>query len=337
MTTRPETPAALSSPVMMDQRPARGFSPAGRRQFWLITLGAATVFVGLRLLPTGTNLSHMDFRVDPRAGNAIEFCDPLNPQFIPVVAARSPVAMTARADEPPTAGRRVRATVTLRTASGKPVLPEDLLVTHTRRLHLLIIDPSLRDYQHVHPTPARTAGEWSFEFTPRAGGAYRVFSDFTPAATGRGLYASADLQVAEPDRESGGAKHGGKGEVAVEASGRSLAQRDGLSFALEARPRVPRPGQPIELQFTLTRADGGDVGLEPVMGAYAHLVAFDMARSGFAHLHPTEADLLKQPAPKQPTLNFKLTVPRAGRYVIWSQLSVAGVETFVPFELKVAE
>jgi hypothetical protein len=57
--------------------------------------------MALRLLPTGTNLSHMDFRVDPRATNAIEFCDPLNPQFIPVVAVRSPVSMSIVTAEPP--------------------------------------------------------------------------------------------------------------------------------------------------------------------------------------------------------------------------------------------
>ena len=31
--------------------------------------------------------------------------------------------------------------------------------------------------------------------------------------------------------------------------------------------------------------------LEPVMGAFAHLVTFDEALSGFAHLHPMETDL----------------------------------------------
>src|SRR3954468_909649 len=59
------------------------------RQVVLITLAAVAVFVGLRSLPTGTNLSHMDFRAT--GANVIEFCDPLNPQFISVVAARSPV------------------------------------------------------------------------------------------------------------------------------------------------------------------------------------------------------------------------------------------------------
>jgi hypothetical protein len=51
----------------------------------------AVLFFVVRELPTGTNLSHMDFRV--QGGNVIEFCDPANPQFLPVVAVRSPVTL----------------------------------------------------------------------------------------------------------------------------------------------------------------------------------------------------------------------------------------------------
>jgi hypothetical protein len=72
------------------------------------------------------------------------------------------------------------------------------------------------------------------------------------------------------------------------------------------------------------------------MGAFAHLVAFDQARSGFAHLHPMETDLNQRPDLKRPELNFKITIPRAGRYVIWAQISLGGRETFVPFWFDVA-
>ena len=53
-----------------------------------ITAAALALYIGFRLLPTGTNLHHMDFQVS--GANALEMCDPTNPQFIPVVAARSP-------------------------------------------------------------------------------------------------------------------------------------------------------------------------------------------------------------------------------------------------------
>ena len=304
-----------------------------RRQLLAITVAAIVIFLALRLLPTGTNLSHMDFRVDPKAGNVIEFCDPLNPQFIPVVAARSPVTMSISTAEPAVAGGEVRAVVTLKTGSGKPVTPADLVVTHTRPLHLLVVDPSLADYQHVHPQPGPGEGQWAFSFSPRFGGAYRVFGDFTPAATGRGLYASADLNVAEGS--DGLSLSAPRGRRELGAVNGASVERGGIVFALTAAKDPIRPGEPIELRFAMSRRDGGTVALEPVMEAFAHLVAFDEARSGFAHLHPAEADLLKVPDPVHPVLNFKLTIPATGEYVVWAQLKVSGRETFVPFAMAV--
>lgn len=300
------------------------------RQAGLITVTALAVFLGLRTLPIGTNLNHMDFRVAPGSTNAIEFCDPLNPQFIPVVAVRSPVVMEIRTTGPVPAGVPARVVATFKTASGKPLAPEDLLITHTRRMHLLIVDPTLRDYQHVHPTPGRAPGEWVFEFTPRFGGLYRVFADFTPAATGRGLYASADLAVGAPDAADGSQPLSRQDEILA-------VEREGVRYSLAPAADSLRAGEPADLRFSMSRRDGGEVRLEPVMDAFAHLVAFDEARSGFAHLHPTEGDVSKAPVPSNPVLNFKLTIPRSGRYVIWAQINLAGTEQFIPFWFNVRD
>ena len=296
-----------------------------RKQLGWITLGALAVFAAMRLLPTGTNLNHMDFRVSGK--NSIEFCDPANPQFIPVVAVASPVTMTLVNPAPAAAGGEARVSFRLRTASGKPIAPEDLVVAHTKKLHLLIADPTLTDYQHVHPEPLHTSGEWEFRFTPRFGGTYRIFADFTPAATNRSLYASAELAVAGPGPEP-----------AARAGAQSFAwvtEREGFGFALVPATQPVRARQPADLKFVVTRPDGGAVPMEPVMGAYAHLVAFDEARSGFAHLHPMETDLLQRPDATRPTLNFKITIPRAGRYVIWAQVNLGGSEVFAPFWFEV--
>ena len=75
--------------------------------------------------------------------------------------------------------------------------------------------------------------------------------------------------------------------------------------------------------------------LPPVMGAFAHLMTFDKGRSGFAYLPPLETDLQKKLDATHPALAFKLTIPRAARYVIWTQMSLGGEETFVPFWFEV--
>lgn len=293
------------------------------RQVAWITLSAATLFALLRWLPTGTNLSHMDFRVEGKGGSVIEFCDPLNPQFIPVVAARSPVALTLEG-APAVQGQRWEGAVWLRTASGKPVLPSDLLVTHTRRLHLLVVDPTLNDYQHLHPEPGTRPGEWRLAFTPRGAGPYRIFADFTPAATARGLYASVDLEVRPTALEL------------VKVGRGPVVERRGVRFQLQTQSGQPlRAGEPMTLRFAAERLEGGAVVLEPVMGAMAHLVAFDVERSGFAHLHPVEAEPALKPGASRIELEFKLTIPRAGRYTIWAQVNLQGEDVFLPFDFAV--
>ncbi|HMD61819.1 MAG TPA: hypothetical protein VKG78_10320 [Opitutaceae bacterium] len=289
------------------------------RQIALITAVAALLFIGVRALPTGTNLSHMDFRV--RGGSSIEFCDPANPQFLPVVAVRSPVSLAVTTAGPPRAGLEVMATLVITTFSGKPVAPEDLEVVQTKRIHLLIVDPSLDDYQHVHPRPGRRAGEWQFGFRPRFGGGYRLFADFTPVATGRGLYSEAEVEVAGPPNPAAA------GSQALSWT----ATEAGCRFALSPGAAPIRAGVPADLRLVITDADGGPVPLGPLMGAYAHLVAFDTQRSGFAHIHPKESDVTRPPDPRRPAFSFRLMIPRPGRYVIWSEVNLSGRDTFAPF------
>ena len=290
-------------------------------QIAIITAGALALYVVVRLLPTGSNLNHMDFRMEGKG--ALEFCDPANPQFIPVVAVRSPVVVTLQPDREPARDQRINFVLKLATASGKPVGPADLLVAHTRKLHLLVVDPTLNDYQHIHPEPGRRDGEWVFAMTPQRAGTYRVFADFTPAATQRGLYASADFTVPGP-------------VATVTREPNTTAQVAGFTFDL-VLPEALVAGKAADLKFRI-ESQGREkqpVPLQPVMGAFAHLVAFNESRSGFAHLHPKEVDLSKPPDALHPELTFKVTIPSPGRYAIWAQVNLGGSEVFVPFWVDV--
>lgn len=297
------------------------FAAGPRRQAALITAAALALYLGVRLLPTGTNLNHMDFRVTGKG--ALEFCDPANPQFIPVVQARSPVILTVKPEREPRVNQAEQFTLTLSTASGKPVATEDLLVAHTRKLHLLVVDSTLSDYQHIHPQPGRRPGEWVFRLTPGRSGLYRVFADFTPAATARGLYAATDFTVPGP-------------VATVTSNPNSRWQAGGFNFEL-GLPAIFRAKQPTELRLRIGSPGTvkQPVPLQPIMGAFAHLVAFDTERSGFAHLHPMEVDLSKPPDSLRPELTFKVTIPEPGRYVIWAQVNLGGTEIFAPFWVDV--
>jgi hypothetical protein len=319
MSTALPTPGATAG---LPGNPAGGNPPPiAWRRVAVITAVAVGLYFLVRNLPTGSNLNHMDFRVEGKG--VLEFCDPANPQFIPVIAARSPVVMRLVSDQEPRLGHPTNFTVKLATASGKPIAPEDLLVAHTRKLHLLVVDPTLSDYQHVHPVPGRHPGDWLFTLEPNRPGLYRVFADFTPAVTARGLYASADFLV--------------PGKVAtVFQTTNSTAQAGPFKFDLEM-PAAFRAGKQADLHFHVVSqgATPEPVPLQPVMGAYAHLVAFDEARTGFVHMHPTDPDPTKAPDPVKPVLNFKVTIPQPGRYVIWAQVNLGGDEVFEPFWIDV--
>lgn len=301
-----------------------------------ITLAAVALYVGFRVLPTGTNLHHMDFQVS--GANALEMCDPSNPQFIPVVAARSPVRLELRAADGAAAavGRESEFVLTLTTSAGKAIAPVDLVTVHTRKLHLLVIDPTLTDYQHLHPEPGERAGEWIFRHTPARAGVYRVFADFTPTATGRGLYSFADYTVAAGAAGTGvdavAKAFTRLGEEAETGSWRfRLATQDGAAV---------RAGAQTTLVFSGREVAGGEVPMRIVMDAYAHLVAFDPERSGFAHLHPRGERpgdyAVVAPDVREPKLWFDLTIPKAGDYVVWAQVNLEGGERFLPFVVNVS-
>ena len=313
--------ARVPRPWDDEPQAAEPVKPGVRGQIWIITAAAIALYVGVRLMPTGSNLNHMDFRMTGKG--VLDFCDPANPQFIPVVQVRSPVVLSLKSDQAPELNKPVNFILTMKTASGKPIAPEDLLVAHTRKLHLLVVDPTLSDYQHIHPEPGRRAGEWTFSMAPERPGLYRVFADFTPAATARGLYASVDFSV--------------PGTVAtVSRSPNRTWQAAGYNFVL-AMPEEVHARQPVDLRLRI-ESQGKvkqPVPLQTVMGAFAHLVAFDESRSGFAHLHPNEIDLSKPPDSLNPELTFKVTIPQPGRYVIWAQVNIGGSEVFVPFWTEV--
>ena len=317
-----------------------------------ITLAAVALYVGFRVLPTGTNLHHMDFQVS--GANSLEMCDPSNPQFIPVVAVRSPVRLELRTTDgaPAEIGRESEFVLTLATSAGKPIAAVDLVTVHTRKLHLLVIDPTLTDYQHLHPEEGGTPGEWVFKHTPTRTGVYRVFADFTPAATGRGLYSFADYMVGDVPSAAAAVSAAGApttpetGVATTKAVAKSFtrigdeAATGPWRFRLKTQDGAPvRAGVQSTLIFSGREENGGEVPMRIVMDAYAHMVAFDPERSGFAHLHPRgerPGDYeVAPPDVHEPRLWFDLTIPRAGDYVVWAQVNLEGGEKFLPFRLEV--
>lgn len=214
-----------------------------------------------------------------------------------------------------------------RKKDGAPVLPEDLLVVHTERIHLLIVDESLGDYHHIHPTPTDTPGVYEFSMTPHRQGPYRVFADIVPQASNVQEYAVCDLPASKP-----------KGDATFRAGLPTSSMVDGLRFQITwntASVTIPSK-QPVNGLIVVTGGDGKPFAqLEPLMGTYAHLVAFHEDRQTVLHIHPTGgADPQKPEDRGGPNFTFRLWAPKPGFYRLYVQVKANGKEVYAPFALN---
>lgn len=294
-------------------------------------------FYGNELLSKAESLSsqytcpmHPDVagkRVDscPKCGMELDQNIRIN-LFSPGQTVIAPVTVkaTIRTEEPLKAGALAKATLRLTRMDGSPVLLTDLQVVHTERIHLLIVDSSLRDYHHEHPRPTGVDGEYSFTFTPKKSGPYRAWADVRTKLTGFQEYAMADIPapaVAEPLTDK---------TVKLDAELEGL--RYNLSFA---RPEI-KAGQPVLGRLRITNADGTPfTQLEPVMEAFAHIVGFSEDYRTVLHMHPRGAKLLTPTDRGGPELEFQMYATKPGFIRLYAQIQVQGISGFASFGVNI--
>jgi hypothetical protein len=289
-------------------------------QIILLTAVFAGAYFGLRAIP-GSTCTFLHYDQAQVTADGVQFCGSGAAPFVDLSKLPFPVTVNLKADKPPALGEAANYTLTLDTPDGKTLRPSELAITHTRKLHLLLIDPSLEDYQHIHPEPVGDGGEWRFSFTPRKAGTYKLFAECVPSVTLRQVIGETEITAPGP---------------VVPGQARGLQPYDDgeYIYSLSTPGGAGQVGSDLTLAFDVQRKDGGAVKLEPVMGALAHLAAFDQARDGYAHLHPAPSG--KETNPKQPELSFAFNTGQPGRYRVWAQVQLEGRERFIPFDLEVA-
>ncbi|MFZ5496559.1 MAG: heavy metal-binding domain-containing protein [Verrucomicrobiota bacterium] len=208
--------------------------------------------------------------------------------------------------------------------TGRPVTAADLEVAHTKRVHLLIIDPSLSDYHHEHPVET-APGVWSFTFSPRAGGEYVVFADLLPAATGVQEYARGIVKVAgaprtfEPEESNSVAVDGYRFDLAIEGG------------------KIPLEGGAM-VKVRVTKPDGSPAqNLEPIMGAFAHGVGFTPDMKTVLHVHPLGEEPTSDSQRGGSELSFHIAPAAAGYYRFYVQVQIDGKDRFAGFGINVTD
>ena len=229
-------------------------------------------------------------------------------------------------DHPLSVGREAHLRLTINRNNGQPVTPDDLLIVHTQKIHLLIVDRSLDDYHHEHPKPLSTPGEYEFAFTPLRSGPYRVWADVVPGSSSMQEYLIADIPA------------DGAGNAIGDQTTSLHSDTAGLTFELSFYPAGEdlRVGKVATGRINVFGPDRKPYGrLEPVMGAFAHVVGFNEDYKTVVHIHPMGNEPREASDRGGPTLQFMFYPPVAGFMRLYCQVSIEGKMTFVPFSVTV--
>jgi len=225
---------------------------------------------------------------------------------------------------PLTVGKEASITVKLTKPDGTPMLLSDLKEAHTEKIHLLINDLSLGDYHHEHPTETAKPGEYQFTFTPSKPGPYRMWADLVPVATNAQEYAIADIAAST------------KSEPITNRTPSTSVEVDGLKYEVTFEKPTIKAGEAILGKLRITTPDGKVfTQLEPVMGAYSHIVGFGEDLETIAHIHPMGTEPTKPTDRGVGELNFHLLPAKPGLMRLYAQVQINGQDKFAPFTLEI--
>lgn len=222
------------------------------------------------------------------------------------------------------AGKSVPSVIRITGADGKPVSLDQLEVAHTEKIHLLVIDQSVTDYHHLHPVAGDKPGEYRFDFAPKFGGTYHIWADLVPRATGKQEYSKTTVKVEGPPGTPSNSVN-------------TTAEVDGYRFDLTTEKNEPlRAGKAMVVKIKVTGPDGREFSkLEPVMGAYAHMVAFPTDLVSVTHVHPMGAEPRTAADRGGPELTFHVESDKPGFQKFFLQTQIGGKEKFAAFGLNV--
>ncbi len=191
-------------------------------------------------------------------------------------------------------------------------------VVHERPLHFFIIDRALEYFAHLHPA-AQADGRFVLPVDLRPG-EYMTVADFVPAGG-----TPQTLQRAIVVTGTAGAEPASV-PVLRETPRRQAAA--GVAVTLAGGLTV---GKTDALTFSFADAATGEApaGLEPYLGAPAHLLIASADLTDVQHAHPEEsAGPIRQVA-------FDVTPAMAAGYKLWLQFQRNGQIVTVPFVLNV--
>lgn len=218
------------------------------------------------------------------------------------------------------AGEALEVKFSLTNQNGSATSLSDLKEVHTKKIHALVVDPSLSDYTHAHPVAAEKAGEYKFTFTPKTDASYKIWLDITP---NKGGHQYIPLQI-----------KGTKAAAKIDRKAILAGAADGYEFKLSFDAPV-KLGEAAMGTMQITKGGKPFAELQPVMGAFAHMVGFYDDYKTIAHLHPLGEEPKSEAERGGPELMFHLEPAKKGYLKLFAQVRIDGKDIYVPFGLEV--
>ena len=185
-------------------------------------------------------------------------------------------------------------------------------IVHEKLIHLFVVSENLKFFAHIHPV-LQTDGSFVQEVRLPYGGMYRLLADFYPSGSVPQL-AVGTIFVA------------GRSAPAHLSPALAPCKSANLTAGLRLDPEQPLAGLETTLFFSLNPS----AGLQPYLGAWAHMLAASEDLIDLLHLHPISAD-------GKSHMQFNIIFPRAGLYRVWTQVQREDVVNTLVFNIPVKD
>ena len=201
--------------------------------------------------------------------------------------------------------------------SREPVTEYEVI--HEKLYHVFLVSQDLSFFVHTHPEPQRDASLQLNMIFPKPG-MYRVLSDFYPKG-GTPQLITSTLMVPGT---------GFSLKPASIAPDLGPKQASNLEVELMTDPPAPLAHAKTQMLFRMKPNDG----IEPYLGAMAHVLAASSDLIDMMHSHPIE---VTDGGATYKQLQFQMIFPRAGVYRVWVQTQRKGIVNTVAFNIPVGQ
>lgn len=241
-----------------------------------------------------------------------------------------PVSLHLKLLSKPVPNQPLHLSLSFKNRKGKLMKGKDLRIAHGKRVHVMVLDPSLNDYQHLHPTLADESSDaiFDFSFTPHRSGRYVIYADIT-LKNGKRYYLPVWFNVEGEASPIVPPADLAPGEIQAQS------QVGDFTFDIQASPAIVQVNKDIIINILVK--DHGKLyrKLEPTMQAFAHLVGFSENRETLIHAHPLGDEPRSPNQRGGPSLKFHIMFTKPGWYRLFVQIKADGKDIFVPVDVLV--